>query len=113
MIAGRGAPATRRVDHADVRGTTEPSRTGSAPGEAGAVGWLPIATLVVAFGVVAIGVAHRLSEAGTWDAQLLFWLGVLLITAPPVIRQLSTGPSRDERVALVVLCGLGLFCVKL
>jgi hypothetical protein len=49
---------------------------------------------------------------GRSHAELLFWLGLLVIFVPTVARLTSAAPGRGERVALLVLLGLSFYLVQ-
>src|ERR1051326_6647774 len=111
MIAGTGVPSTAERVHVGLDGELASTPIGAS--SANAAGYLPFVAALVGVGVLGVAVAHRLSDTGVWDAQALLWAGVVMIVLPTVVRQLSRTGSRDERVALVLLCGMGLFFVKL
>jgi hypothetical protein len=72
----------------------------------------PIA-LAAGVGVLLCAVANALSRGTEGYPMLLYWLGVLLITAPILYRLTSRDASTAERLALVLLLGLSLYGVKL
>lgn len=69
-------------------------------------GWLPALSLVAAVGLVAVSASFALVGAGIHLAEPLFWIGLLLISAPITLRLAATSPGIRERVGLVVVLGL-------
>jgi hypothetical protein len=72
--------------------------------------------LVAAAGLLCVSVATSLlrvsSPVPPPIAEGLFWIGLLLVVLPGALRLLSRGPSRSERIGLVLLIGMGLYIVK-
>src|ERR1700690_326143 len=77
------------------------------------LGRLPFTCLAVAAGVMVVSVADALSRTGRGGGSLLFWLAVVLIIFPAAFRLCGEGARPGERIATVVLVGLGLYAVKL
>jgi hypothetical protein len=75
------------------------------------LGWLPWTFLAVAAGVMVVSWADALSRTGH-RASLLFWLAMVLLIFPAALRLCSARVRSSERVATVVLVGLGLYAVK-
>lgn len=65
----------------------------------------------ICFMVMAVGV--NLARLDTPYHELIFWLGILPFYFLVTWRLISPDPSRRERVALVLLVGVGLYLVKL
>jgi hypothetical protein len=78
-------------------------------GPAGALPWI---VLSVAAGVMAASVADALARSGHSGGLPLFWLALALMMVPAVARLASSGPRAGERVATVLVVGLGLYAVK-
>jgi len=76
-------------------------------------GWLPYLTLIVAIGLFCVAVGDTLSRNGSPGADLVFWIGIMLIFTPIVIRLFAVRVHRVERIGLVVIAGLGLYLVKI
>jgi hypothetical protein len=76
------------------------------------LGLMPLVSVIMAFGVLLVGIADRFARGGAAYAEPIFWVGVLVICAPPLARQLSRTAGRTERAALVVLLGAALYLVK-
>ncbi len=94
-----------------------PRRDAPVEGVAGAdsrlrLGRLPLLTLATACGVALVSVSYALSRSGGAHAEPLFWLGLLGIFLPILVRLASSEAPRNERVALVVLLGAALYLVK-
>ncbi len=68
--------------------------------------------LSAAAGLMLVSAADALSRSGHAHGAALFWLGLLAILLPVTARLVSTSPSRNERVALLVLLGLASYLVK-
>lgn len=79
---------------------------------AGPWGWLPVLSVVMAFGLMLVAGAFRASVSGVGDPNRLYWLGLLILVVPIATRLVSVSASRSERLALVVLLGMGLYMVK-
>jgi len=73
---------------------------------------LPVIALLAAIGLFLCSLANALSRATLAPSPLIYWLGVLVIALPIFFRLSSTEPSRRERLGLVLLLGLALYCVK-
>lgn len=75
--------------------------------------WLPALCLTSAFGLFLVALA----DIGGWNeadwAQLLFWVGLLVLYVPNSVRLFSARPSRSERIGIIVVLGIGLYLVKL
>jgi hypothetical protein len=76
------------------------------------IGMLMAISLVSAVGVFAIAIADRAAREGKSYKELLFWIGILLITGPIAARLCSPGSSRRERVGLIVTFGLAMYLAK-
>ncbi|HYG95481.1 MAG TPA: hypothetical protein VD741_00105, partial [Solirubrobacterales bacterium] len=68
--------------------------------------------LTVGIGLLLCSVANALSRADEGPAMAIYWLGLLLIALPIFYRLTSREASVHERLALVLLLGLGLYLVK-
>ncbi|MBP7694679.1 MAG: hypothetical protein KA764_22340, partial [Anaerolineales bacterium] len=76
------------------------------------LGWLPLLSLLAAGGLLCVAVAFTYSRAGSQQIEPLFWLGLLLIVVPGLIRLAGSDAERAERLSLVILIGLSLYLVK-
>jgi hypothetical protein len=79
----------------------------------GEFGLLPILSLVSAFALVLISIADTSARRSEPGAELLFWMGLLLIFIPMALRLTSVRASRMERIGLLVVFGLGLYLIKI
>ncbi len=75
-------------------------------------GWLPLISLASAFGMVLIAAAYNGGRAGDQWTDLSLWLGLAALFVPIAARLLSASATRQERLGLVVIFGVGLFLVK-
>src|SRR6266571_612329 len=74
-------------------------------------GWLPILTLTSALAMLPVAYAYTSSRSGTAGAATFFWLGVLLMFVPPVVRLISPAASRFERMNLLCVVGACFYLV--
>jgi hypothetical protein len=75
-------------------------------------GWLPALSLTAAVGVFLVALAGNAGRAASRWADLLFWLGLLVLLLPIVLRLLSPKPARRERIALLVVLGSALYLFR-
>lgn len=75
-------------------------------------GWLPALALASALGLLAIAAGMARASLGLPGANLLFWLGVTVVYAPILLRQMLPAVPRRERIGLIVGLGFSLFFVK-
>lgn len=75
-------------------------------------GWLPTLSLTSAVGLFLLALAYNAGRIAAPWADALFWLGMLVIFLPIAGRLLSSGASRRERIALLVVLGMALFLAK-
>src|SRR5205823_493363 len=91
LIAVDAAPSARaRVSASEADHEYETSKPG--------LGLLPSITLAASLGVLLVSIAEQISRLGLLDSQVVFWLGLVVIVAPILARQLASSPSRAERV---------------
>lgn len=76
-------------------------------------GWLPLLSLIAASGLCAIAMANRFSYEKIGWAQVLFWVGLLLLFVPIAARLASVEPTREERLGLLLVLGLSVYFIKL
>ncbi len=76
-------------------------------------GWLPVLSVTGAVGVLLVAIAAEAGRVSSQWADPLFWLGLLVLFVPVVVRIISPKPTRRERVALIVMLNslLSLFRV--
>jgi len=76
-------------------------------------GWFPALTVVCALGILMVVGAYTESRFSEVDWILpLYWGGVMLMAGPIIVRLLLPKPSREERIALLLLLMTGLFLFK-
>jgi hypothetical protein len=73
---------------------------------------LPAIALLAAVGLFLCSLANALSRATLAPSPVIYWLGLLVIAVPIFFRLSSTKASYRERLGLVLLLGLALYCVK-
>lgn len=76
------------------------------------LGAAPALALVAAIGLTLIASANNGARLEHSGSEALFWVGLLLIYLPIVLRLFGRGASATERMALVVLLGTALYVVK-
>ena len=72
----------------------------------------PVIALLAAIGLFLCSLANALSRATLAPSPLIYWVGLLVIALPIFFRLSSTEPSYRERLGLILLLGLALYCVK-
>lgn len=75
-------------------------------------GWLPALFLLAAIGLLLVAAGDTGAREGAGWGEPLFWIGITTIFAPVAVRLARIGPSRRERIGLVVLVALGLYVAK-
>jgi hypothetical protein len=76
-------------------------------------GRLPALSLLSALGLLLVALANNGARVGAAWADMLFWVGLLLLFVPAAARLIGTAADRPERIGLVALVGMGLYLVKL
>jgi hypothetical protein len=76
------------------------------------LGRLPEVALLGSVGLLVVALAFTSSLAGAAWAELIYWIGLLLVILPVSYRLVGEGASRQERIGLIVFIGLGLYLVK-
>lgn len=74
-------------------------------------GWLPILALTSALGVFSVAYAYTSSRLGAKEADPFFWLGLLLIFVPAVVRLLSATATRIERLSLLCFISVCFYLI--
>src|ERR1700690_4251771 len=92
---------------------TRPAPPPRAVEQPSALGWLPWIFLAVAASVMAVSGADALSRTGHRGASLVLWLALALMIFPAAVRLCGERARPGERLATVVVVGLGLYAVKL
>lgn len=75
-------------------------------------GWFPVLTLINALGLWLMAFANTHTVTAVWGAEVLFWLGLLVMLLPSAYRLVALEVSRRERIAIVVGLGLAFYLVK-
>jgi hypothetical protein len=119
---GYGQLLLRRTDRVAPANDGKRSRVDLSPGSVAGVagrkigqadwGWFPALTVPTAVGIVLIVIGDALSRSTLSSSQAFFWVGLLVLYVPIVLRLCSPGAGRSERVVLVILLGLSLYLVK-
>jgi hypothetical protein len=94
------------------RAAREKRHLASRPRQRLEVGHLAPILLTAGLGLLVCSIANALSRAALEPTPLLFWAGVLLIAVPIFHRLTAESASAPERLALVCLLGLSLYCIK-
>jgi len=68
-------------------------------------GWFPVLALASALGMVSVAYAYTTSRYGATGAEFFFWLGLLVMFVPSVVRLISPAASRFERLSLLCFVG--------
>jgi hypothetical protein len=76
------------------------------------LGHLAPIVLAAGLGLLLCAVANALSRATLAPALPVYWIGILVIAVPIFYRLTSAEASARERLTLVCLLGLSLYCVK-
>jgi hypothetical protein len=76
------------------------------------LGRLPLIALTTGLGLLICALVNAAARATLEPPMALYWLGVLVVSAPIFYRLTSRDASPGERLALVCLLGLSLFAVK-
>ncbi|MGD0385303.1 MAG: glycosyltransferase family 39 protein [Solirubrobacteraceae bacterium] len=92
---------------------TTPAQSPRAAEQSSALGWLPWTFLAVAAGLMAASGADALSRTGHNGGSPLFWLALALMIIPAAFRLCGARARPGERIATVVVVGMGLYAVKI
>jgi hypothetical protein len=109
--------ATFKAMEADAtqrRGGTSklPARTSRRSRSWPEVGHLAPIVLSTGLGLLLCSVADALSRATVGPAMAVYWIGILVLAVPIFYWLTAEGASARERLALVCMLGLSLYCVK-
>jgi len=75
-------------------------------------GWFPAISFIGSVCLLAVAWGFNEARRDTPYHELIFWLGMLPFYTVIAWRLVSPAPSRRERLALVLLAGIGLYLVK-
>jgi hypothetical protein len=103
------SPRRARPSTARKRGRR---RRASRAGRRYRLGSAPLLALVVAGGLALLGAGNTAARLGEAGGEALFWAGLLTIYLPLALRLFGRSATREERLALVLLLGIGLYLVK-
>jgi len=79
---------------------------------ASGLGMLPLLAITAALGLLVIAVADGMSRSASPNALAVWWAGYALLGVPILGRLLRSGPSRSERIGLLLVLGLVLYLIK-
>ena len=71
-------------------------------------GWFPLLTIVVGLGSLMLATAYNMARFNIGGAEILFWIAFPIEVAPIAAILLLPNRARRERIALVVLLGIGM-----
>src|SRR6266566_2140882 len=77
------------------------------------LGLLPVLTLTSTSGLLLVSFAFYISPYGNIALEFFFYLGLLLMFVPNVVRLMSPAPSRLERICLLCVVGICFYLVQL
>lgn len=75
-------------------------------------GQLALLSLTSSIGILVVALAYEAGRLAMQWSDPLFWLGIVVIFLPIASRLLFSQPMRRERIALLVILGMGLYLVK-
>jgi hypothetical protein len=76
------------------------------------LGWLPLLSLFMTFGLMLVTTAFRTSVSNAGDSEWLYWLGLVFMVVPVAARLATVSATREERLALVVILVITLYGLK-
>lgn len=89
-----------------------PRRPGRSSRRRYRLGLAPLLALVVAGGLALVAAGNNAARLGEPGGETLFWAGLLSIYLPLTLRLFGRSASREERLTIAVLLGVGLYLVK-
>jgi hypothetical protein len=84
-----------------------------AQGAGSRLGPIPLIAFSTGVGLLLCSVADALSRATLTPSPVIYWAGFLIIVAPIAYRLLLPQPSAGERLALVCMLVMAIYCVKI
>ena len=67
----------------------------------------PLLSLTSACGIFVLAIANNAGRTSAWYGDLLFWIGILILYGPPIVRLIFFEQvSRHERIEILALLGL-------
>jgi hypothetical protein len=103
----RARTRTARSMHSSVYSSTAIARLPRA-----SWGLFPALALSSSVALLLIALADTAARVGMEGAELLFWIGVLGLFVPIMARTVAPAASRQERIALVTVLGMGTYLIK-
>ncbi len=76
-------------------------------------GLLPILALTCTLGVFSVAYTYTNARYSATGGDFFFWFGTLLIFVPPLIRLISSAPSRFERIGLLCVVGICFYLISM
>ncbi len=76
-------------------------------------GLLPVLSLTNAVGLLVVSCSYYISQYGNLALEISFFLGLLFIFVPNMVRLLSRKPERFERLCIICSVGLSFYLVEL
>jgi len=89
-----------------------PARQQDAPSSIQRRSWLPALVLLAACAVGILALSHAEARQQGDLAAPLYWAGLILLYTPIAVRLTARDIAASERMALVVVLGLGLYLMK-
>lgn len=112
-----GTPLLRPGERVGVERLDDMRRPAAARALSAAVssawGWLPVLALVASTGLLAVSGAYIIARNAGRDPLPLYWIGIAMIAFVPMLRLLSGGATRRERIGLVVLLTMCFYAMKI
>jgi hypothetical protein len=93
-----------------VRRRSRPDADTEAPSTSW--GLLPEFSVLCAVGVFLVALAYEGGRLSLPGAEVLFWIGLLLLFLPVAMRLFASEPTRRERIALLVVLSISLYLVE-
>jgi hypothetical protein len=75
-------------------------------------GRMPFLSVTMSVGLVITALANTASRNSQAAAPIIFWLGLVAMVTPVLVRLLGSSATRTERMSLVVMLGAALYLVK-
>lgn len=76
------------------------------------LGWLPKLVMTNMVGLFSVAYAYTAARRGATGADIFFWLGLLIIFVPAIVRLISPATSRFERISLLCVVGISFYLVR-
>ncbi len=76
------------------------------------IGYLPLVSIFVATGIFFVALGNIVGRIDRPDAQVYFWVGLIFIVLPVVVRFFSYSVSHVEAVGLLILYSIGTFATS-